>query len=266
VPIVHSHHRGVDVVLSRRHVSPHLLGSKRLRASRLFDSLPPAAKARDWLLAAEKQTPDGNLGAMGNNRVGNCTIAAPGHFGQIWTANNGPMWTPSDELVMADYGRIDGYVEGNPATDQGGVIADVMAEWERTSCAGSTIDGYVPVNPQNLDHVFKAIDRYGGLNLGVSLPLDAQDQSVWTLAISAGDKAEAGSWGGHDLIAVAYDVAGGWFDFETWGMRQRASLDWVLSYCDEAWAPICKKLWAPNGSAPNGYAAIELETDLQAVA
>lgn len=262
--VVRATHRGVDVVLGRPNVSPHVLGPKRMRAARLMDSLPAAPPARDWIAAAAAQC-GGDFRMLLNDRLGDCTIAdGPGHCAQIWTANNGAMVTPPDADILTGYEKVDGYVEGDPSTDQGGIETDVLAYWKAHGIAGSKLDDWIPVDPRNLDHIRKVVDRYGVAYIGVSLPLTAQDQPIWTLDISGGAKAEAGSWGGHCVSISAYDSAS--FDVITWGMRQKMSIDWFLAYCDEAYAPLCKALWCPKGTAPSGYTAADLDADLAAVA
>lgn len=257
-------HRGQTVRLGRLNRSPHVGGPGLMKAARMLDSLPAPPASRDWLKAAEAQAGAG-LGVMLNDRLGCCTIAAKGHAKQIWTANNGTMVTPPDSAILADYERVDGYVNGDPSTDNGGVMTDVEIAWQKPGgVAGSQIDSWIPIMLGNLDHYRRAIDRYGFADCGIALPLDAQDQAIWTLDISGSDKAVAGSWGGHDAILVAYDSTS--FTFETWGMRQQASNDWVISYVDEAYAAICKAFWCPSGTAPNGYTAADLDADLAAVA
>ena len=234
-----------------------------MKAARLMDSLANPPDARDWLKAAEAQAPGGNLGLMLNGSLGDCTIAAKGHIRQIWTANNGTMQTAPDSVILADYERVDGYVDGNPATDNGGVMADVNAAWMAPGgVAGAEIDRVIPIRYQLLDDIMKSVDRYGFADCGLALPLTAQNQTVWTVAIGSGNAAAMGSWGGHDAAIVAYDKGAGLFVFETWGERQPASFDWVLAYVDEAYTGISKALWAPNGSVPNGMLAADLDADL----
>lgn len=263
--VIRATHRGVDVVLGRPRRSPHVGGPGLMKAARMLDSLPAPPASRSWLKAAEDQAGVGGLGVMLNDRLGCCTIAAKGHAKQIWTANNGTMVTPPDSAILSDYERVDGYVDGDPSTDNGGVMTDVEVAWQKPGgVAGSQIDAWIPVMLGNLDHYRRSIDRYGIADCGISLPLTAQDQTIWTLDIGGAERALAGSWGGHDAIMVDYDSTS--FTFETWGMRQRASNDWVLYYVDEIYTAICKALWCPNGTSPSGYSAADLDADLAAVA
>jgi hypothetical protein len=262
-PIITSH-RGRQVVLGRRHVSPPIVGPRRMLAHRLLESLPPPPPEVDWLKAALDQAPGGDLGMMGNDQLGDCTIAAAGHARQIWTANTGTMETPSDASVIADYSKVDGYVPGDPSTDQGGVEADVLAAWQRSGVAGSKLDAWVPVNFANIDHVRKAIYHFGLVYIGVALPnTTATQDGEWTLDLGAGADAEAGSRGGHAVIVPKYGRES--LTCVTWGEPQDMSLDFAFTYIDECFAPLCTPLWCRGGRSPLGETAKSLLTALQAV-
>lgn len=262
--VVHSDHLGRPVVLGRPQASPRILGPRRLLAMKKLESLPAPAETRDWIAAAEKQC-DGDFGEFLNDELGNCTLAdGPAHDTQIWTANNGTMITVPDSAVLAAYEKICGYNPSDPSTDQGGVETNVLAAWQSGIAGFAKLDGWIPINTQNLDHVRKAIERYGAAYAGVSLPLTAQNQGVWTVAIGVGDQAIAGSWGGHAISFSAYGPD--WFDFVTWGARRRMSIDFFLSYVDELYAPLCGALWCSGGTSPLGDTVAALSADLGAVA
>ena len=258
-----STHRGRQVVLGRRHVSPPVVGPRRLLARQHLESLPPPAPTRAWIKAAADQC-GGEFSMFLNDQLGDCTIAdGPAHCTQIWSANWGKMITVGDDVVKRAYETVDGYVDGNPSTDNGGIETDVLAAWQRGIEGFAKLDAWIPVNPANLDHVRKAIERYGVVYIGVALPLTAQDQAVWTVDLGGGARAEAGSWGGHAISLSAYDETS--FDCITWGQRQKMSIDWFLTYCDEAYAPLCGTLWCPDGKSPLGDSVAALTTDLQVV-
>jgi hypothetical protein len=264
--VIRSSHLGRDVVLGRRHVSPHVGGPRRLKATRLLASLPAPAASRDWIAAAAAQC-GGNFGMFLNDSRGCCTIAdGPAHDTQIWTANNGTMVTVADDVVLKAYETVDGYVDGDPSTDNGGIETEVLSAWQTGIAGFAKLDGWIPVDPRNLDHVRKAIERYGVLYIGVALPLTAQNQAVWTVDIGGGANAEAGSWGGHAISLSAYDSTS--FDCITWGARQKMSVDWLSAYADEAYAPLCSTLWCAGsgGLSPLGDSAAALQADLAAVA
>lgn len=255
---------GRIVKLGRRARSPHIGGPKRLAARRLLDSLPPAAPSRDWIKAAMAQATNGSLGEMLNDQLGCCTIAAKGHATQIWTANRGTMVTPEDSAILAAYETIDGYKPADPSTDQGGIMVETETAWQAGIDGISKIDDFIPVNPDNLDHVFKAIERFCGIDIGLSLPKTIQGQAVWKMALGAGADAEAGSLGGHDVFVGAYDQARQILTCVTWGEPQDMTVPFFLAYCDEAFAALCE-LWCAGGASPLGDTVSGLRADLTAV-
>jgi hypothetical protein len=264
--MVRSVHLGRPVALGRPTVSPHVGGPRRLKAAAMLASLPAPAASRDWIAAAAAQC-GGEFGMFLNDSLGDCTIAdGPAHDTQIWTANNGTMVTVPDATVLAAYETVDGYNPADPSTDQGGIETTVLAAWQAGIAGFAKLDGWIPVNAQNLDHVRKAIERYGAVYAGVALPLTAQNQDVWTVDLTGGAQAEAGSWGGHAISISAYDSTS--FDVITWGRRQKMSVDWFLAYTDELYAPLCSALWCagPGGLSPLGDSATTLLGDLAAVA
>lgn len=261
-------HRGQTVHLGRPKVSPHVLGPKRLAAGRLLASLPPPALTRDWLVAAfsaAKANGAADLGVMHNDTLGDCTVAALGHAVQVLTANNGPMVTPGDDVILAAYETVDGYVNGDPSTDQGGVETEVLSAAQSGIANLIKIEAWIPVDPRNHDHMMKAIERFGGVYRGLSLPKTIQSQPKrWTVDDSAGADAEAGSLGGHAVFTGAYDHEAG-LGTVTWGYEVEESWDFNDAYCDEAYAFLCG-LWLPKGLSPLGDSADALRSDLQAVA
>lgn len=263
---IFSTHRGVDVVLSRRAPSPKPSAKKRLAAHQLLESVPLLQQSRDWLKAVEDQT-GGNPGTMLNDSLGDCTCAGAGHGTQVWTANTGPVVTPTNDQVLQAYEQSCGYVPGKPSTDQGGVESDVLASWRDKGFFGMKIEDFIPVNYTNVDHAMKAVERFGFLYGGHPLPLTAQDEEFWQVDIAGGDRAEPGSWGGHCVVWPVYDAGAKVLACETWGMRQRATFDWWLDYTDEAYAIVCS-LWfrGAGGLSPVGDSYQTAIQMLQAVA
>jgi hypothetical protein len=257
-------HRGQSVRLGRPSASPHVMGPRRLLAGRLMASLPAPAPARDWLAAAFSKAPGGDLGVMLNDSLGDCTCAALGHAIQVWTANNGTMETPSDSAILSAYETVDGYDPAVPSTDQGGVETVVLQAWQIGIAGLYKLVAWIPVNPQNHDHVMKAIERFGLLYRGLSLPKTIQNQPTnWTVDLTAGADAEAGSLGGHAVISGKYDGTG--IGTVTWGYEVTESWSFNDAYCDEAYAPLCA-LWTPGGISPLGDTIEALQVDLGAVA
>jgi hypothetical protein len=170
-----------------------------------------------------------NFGMMLNDQIGCCTIAAAAHAVQVWTANAGTEITFPDPVILDYYRTWDGYNPADPSTDQGGVELDVLNDWRKQSFAGHGLDAYaalsaIPDSGFRILEVQTAIWLFGGVYIGLELPLSAQNQEVWDIEPS-GDVAigrlsdfkspnhsitkspdDPGSWGGHAVILVGYDT------------------------------------------------------------
>ncbi len=107
---------------------------------------------------------------------------------------------------------------------------------------------------------------FGGLYLGLGLPLTAIGQRVWSVV--AGDprtnpSMQPWSWGGHAVEVVAYDEHG--LTCVTWGALQRMTWAFFDAYCDEAFA-ILSDDWADDaGKTPTGFDMAALREDLAAL-
>lgn len=229
------------------------------RFSALSDALPPP--------------PPGPLGrapfiASGlmwlNNVLGDCTAAAKAALLTLWAAANGVTLRITDADVLAFYEGSCGYNPSDPSSDQGGNMDLVAAYFRETGLAGHKVGAVVIVDPRNRDHVKHAINRYGGCDMGLSLPLTAQSQAVWDFDPSQGAAAEMGSWGGHDALAFDYNETGP--IFRTWAEDIQATWLWFDAYADEGIAYL-SDLWAPpGGTAPCGIASDELAAEIGLVA
>jgi hypothetical protein len=241
--------------LGRRPPTPHAQ-ARLLRLSN-YMALPPAPPSADWL---SKVT---NPGVMLNDSLGDCTCAGLAHAIQVWTAANGNQITVSDADVLKAYEESCGYDPSDPMTDQGGIETSVLNYARLTGVGGHKIGAYVAVNIQDEAHVRSALDLFGGLYLGVALPLSAQQQDVWRVALSAGSSATKGSWGGHCVFVAAYDDAG--LTCITWGEKKRMSWDWFFAYCDECYALLSNDWVTGVTPAPSGFDLAALQADLVAV-
>ena len=153
--------------------SPRATSSGQGTALPAKRALPPAPCSLDWT----SKIPSWPM--FSNDTLGDCTAAAAAHMIQCWTANAGDAFTPADAQVIAAYSATGHYVLGNPATDQGAVELDVLSFWRQQGIAGHKIDAYVAFSPQNFEHTRQAINIFGGIYVGLTLPLSAQNQDVW---------------------------------------------------------------------------------------
>jgi hypothetical protein len=199
-----------------------------------------------------------------NDQLGDCTCAAMAHLVQAWTLANGSEVIPTEADVLAAYEGACGYNPADPSTDQGGVELDVLNYWRATGIGGHKIAAFVALEPQNRDHVRASCFLFGGCYLGVALPISAQSQDVWSVAIG-GDQGDPtpGSWGGHAVPIIGYNPTGP--VCITWGQPKQMTWEWFDAYCDEAYCVLSAD-WAQAGKpAPSGFDLAALQADLGAV-
>ncbi len=125
-----------------------------------------------------------------NDRVGDCTIAAAGHMIEAWTADSrGQPVEISERSVLDAFDRVK---QVDPLSgEEGAVVLDVLGYWRHTGIDRHRIGAYaqVPVH----DHALAQTSAwlFGGLYVGVELPLTAQDQPVWDWTGSLDGPAQA---------------------------------------------------------------------------
>lgn len=193
-----------------------------------------------------------------NDKLGDCTCAAVGHMEQVWTSQAGQIWTPTTTEVTDLY-----WATGSQ--DTGRVETDVLDYWKNTGFGDlkHKIAGYVSVNPLNHTEVMTAAYLFGGLYIGIALPITAQNQTYWHV-VNDGYNSEPGSWGGHAVNVTAY--CGSYLVVATWGMRMKMTWGWWNKYTMEAYAVLSYD-WVNKAKdlAACGYSFEALEADLAAL-
>ena len=224
-------------------------------ANYLRADLPPAPPQMDY--GAKVNT----WPMMANDHIGDCTCAAAGHLIEDWTANAGKLVIVSTAAVIEAYSAITGYDPKTGKNDNGAVEIDVLNYWRQTGVGGHKIVAYVALEPSNREHVRDACFIFGGCYIGLALPMSAQTQDVWSVPPGGATGAGApGSWGGHAVPVVAYDVRG--LTVVTWGALKRMTWEFWDAYCDEAYAIYSTDFLEPNEKAPNGFDMAALLRDL----
>jgi hypothetical protein len=236
------------------------------RTLRLAKYMPAALPAIPAAMDLSPLVP--SWGMMRNDELGDCTCAAAGHLLMQWTAAAGKPFSPSDADIVAAYSAITGYTPDDPSTDRGAVEIDVLNFWKARGIAGHRIGGYAAVNHLDHAHVRAAAYLFGGVYIGVALPVCAQNQNVWDVPgrvakFFEGDDAP-GSWGGHAVEVVAYDAEG--VTVVTWGALKRMTWAFWDKYVDEAYAVLSQDFVNGQGKTPEGFNLAELAADLLAVA
>jgi hypothetical protein len=229
------------------------------RTKRLSHYLTSALPTPPATLSWHKNIP--NWGNMKNNILGDCTIAACGHAIQIWSVNIGNEITISDDDIVKTYSAWDGYDPADPTTDCGGIELDVLNDWRRETLCGHKLLAFTAVNQNNINEVKTAIYLFGGMYIGLSLPISAQNQSTWDVTTDNGfGNTKPGSWGGHAVYICAYDNEG--LTCITWGQLMKITWPFWNKYCDESYG-ILGGDWLNNaGINPSGFAVDKLLEDI----
>ncbi|MGB6483277.1 MAG: hypothetical protein WBE86_07295 [Candidatus Acidiferrales bacterium] len=223
--------------------------------------LAPAPPSIDWTAKISSWP------MMANDTLGDCTCAAAGHMIECWTANIGDAFTPTNAQIIAAYSAIGNYVPGDPATDNGAVELDVLNYWRQQGIAGHKIDAYASLDPHDQECAKQVISLFGGVYIGLALPLSAQQQDVWdvpSLWSRLRGQSAPGSWGGHAVPVLAYDSDG--LTCITWGAKKRMTWAFFAQYCDEAYAPLSHDWFSTQGIDPSGIDFAALSADLRQLA
>lgn len=210
--------------------------AKFLRMHDFLRTLPPAPEVCDWTGGIRE------WGDMLNSNLGDCTIAALGHWIQAWTAASGQEVTVPDSAILQGYEEACGYVPGDPTTDQGGYISNVLDYFRDIGIGGYKIDAHAEVNMTQF-RVQQAMYVFGGVDFGIQLPMTAAKQiengEPWDIVdFAQSPEAQPNSWGGHSVVGVFYSPKG--VDCVTWGGIQRMTWRFLMYYGDECQAAICK--------------------------
>jgi hypothetical protein len=225
-------------------------------AKYLTPALPPPPPAKDWTNGIT------GWGMMLNDQLGDCTIAGAAHAVQVWTANSGKIATVPDATIEKTYEQWDGYVPGQPNTDNGGVELDVLNDWQKGGFAGHKLVAFADPQFTNLDQIRQSIALFGGVYIGLGLPLTAQTQDVWDVVPKGGAKAKPNSWGGHCVFVPKYDQKT--FTCITWGQLKTMTVAFWQKYCDEAHTLLGQD-WLAKKVSPAGFNQAQLMADLAAI-
>jgi hypothetical protein len=196
-----------------------------------------------------------------NDRIGDCTTAAAAHMIEAWTAaGQGQAIVLSERAVLDAFGHVK---LTDPVTgEEGAIELDVLRYWRKSGIGGHAIGAYARVAVWDQKLVQTAAWLFGGLYIGLQLPLTAHAQPVWDWTGSLAGPARPGSWGGHAVDVVRYDRNG--LTVVTWGRLQELTWSFWARYCDEAYCIISDD-FLKQGNAPNGFDLAALEADLALV-
>lgn len=225
-------------------------------AKYLTSALPSPPPSKDWTAGIT------GWGMMLNDQLSDCTIAGAAHAVQVWTANNGAIATIPDSTIETAYEQWDGYVVDDPSTDNGGVELDVLNDWQKNGFAGHSLVAFADPQFTNLAEIRQSIALFGGVYIGLGLPLTAQTQDVWDVVPNGGANAKPNSWGGHCVFVPKYDQTS--FTCITWGQLKTMTVAFWNMYCDEAHTLLGQD-WLSTKGSPAGFAQAQLQADLAGI-
>jgi hypothetical protein len=241
---------GREVRLGKLEVKPD---QRNLQLARYVDEqklLPQVPAQADW---SQKV---GAWPMYANDQLGDCTCAAVGHMEEAWSANAGGPEVPSEQDVLALY-----WATGS--ADTGRYCLDVLNYWQSKGFGGEAILAFTQINPKRREHVELACWMFGGVYIGLELPISAKGQKdEWTL--TEGPEAAPRSWGGHCVNVVDYRQDSG-PTCVTWGRLMPMSWDFFEGYCDEAYAVISPDFLNAQQETPSGFNLDELKRDLREI-
>ena len=204
----------------------------RLESYLAADALPAMPAARDWTHGIDHYDDD----PLGNDVVGDCAYAAPGHAITLASQLAGLPSPVTASGILAEYSKGTGYDPADPSTDRGAYLLDVLKQWRNDGICGVKIEAFVSVAPENFD---TAAAMFGGLIVGYSMPSTIWDQDIWD------DVGAPGDAGGHAVYVHA--VSPGLDVGDSWGLRKASTRRFRLRYSDEAYAVLMADRPAPSG-------------------
>ena len=192
-----------------------------------------------------------------NDREGDCVIASKYHSAGVWAANeSGISLQGTDNEVHAAYQGICG------PGDNGCNIADVLDYYKNRGLKFNgnvhKIDGYVAADWTNQQETQAGIFILGSGCIGINLPADWTNNSVWDITNSR-------IVGGHDVALVGFDTKGVYIS--SWGRvylitwRAYMSKKWL----EEEYFMLSPDWYARDNIAPNGIDVAALRDDLQKI-
>jgi hypothetical protein len=201
----------------------------------------------------------------------NCTIAGIGHMYGAWsTYGRGTESLFSDDVIQQTYSRVGGYVPGDPDTDDGCNMADVLADARRhgmTDTSGKVhkVAGFAAFgNAADENLLGQVLDVFGsvyvGINCQASIQQEFADEQPWTW--TPGEAVE----GGH-AIALQRRLGSGDapLEYVTWGALQPATEDFQAHAAEEAWAVVTQDWLSANGTSVEGLDLTQLLADMESV-
>lgn len=244
--------------------------------ARRLGALPPKPDRRRLALAA--YLPAGQLppppaesyrtggitdwGLMGNDQLGDCTVAGIGHLVMGWSHTaSGTAVTIPDADIQTAYSAVSGYNPVTGANDNGALLLDALDYHRQTGIGGNKNTGYAALDLRDPTAVRQAVYLFGGAYAALRLPDSAMQQTdagqAWTVPWFSS------SLGGHCVPILSYSAD--WLWCITWGKIQGMTWDFFARFFVEAYAVVDPSWLSQTGTSPTGLNLSALQSDLSAV-
>jgi len=188
-----------------------------------------------------------------NDQLGDCTIAAANHTQMAWNQyarGSSKSWT--DQQCLDAYSAIGGYKLGDPSTDNGCVMQDVLSAWRKDGIAGDKILAYAALRKWSDAIRLQALYQFGSIYTGINLPQSAEtqfdDNQAWTPVAGSPNA------GGHCIDTQAQldaNVPNG-IRVISWGRAVPVAASFYMDYTEEAWVIVSQDFIEVNGKNPDG--------------
>lgn len=200
-------------------------------------------------------------GMLGNDAFGDCTCAGACHEHMDIAHGQRKTLAFTDQDALDLYTAVTGFSASDPATDQGAQVRDVLSYRRKTGVKDASgkmhkIDGYLRLEPGNIQHVLVAAYIFEVVGIGFMFPSYAMQQFNHSLPWSyRGGYAAPDE--GHYVPIVGRRAAR--LQTVTWGKVQPMTSGFFGHYCDEAWAVYSRELLNEKGKTPEGFDRVALD-------
>jgi hypothetical protein len=218
------------------------------RTLQLRDFIVAQPVPKTWRIASAVH----DWGMYGNDEYGDCGLASLGGHRVIAQENSARQREarPTTQQILDAYFGVTGGADTGIYLIDGLKYVRKVGVGRETDGTPHTITAFARVNQHDRDELKVAARMFGGVYLGLALPLSARREinagQPWI-----GTSDPLYSWGGHAVWMIGFDSFGP--TCVTWGREQRMSWDWFATYCDEAWCVVSEDFFLSSGKTPQGF-------------
>lgn len=199
-------------------------------------------------------------GMLDNDKFGDCDWAAWAHVLMLMGAVENNPWHTTGQDVS------DAYFAYTGGPDQGTVMLDALNLRRKMQWANfgeKCVDAFAGIGLGSSTAKSIAASTYvcGAAMLGIALPEVLQKHPEnWDVQPPARliNEWAPGSWGGHAVPNISYDLTTGKFKVISWAVEVPVSQRFLECYVDEGYAVLHPNWRNRKGSSPNGFTAQQI--------